>query len=983
MSSKRFKFVSPGVFTREIDQSQVPQLADGIGPAVVGLATKGPAFQPVEVSSYKEFVETFGPTFAEGGYYDTWRNPHYAAPYYAAYAAKAYLRNGAPLTFVRLLGDRNTRSNSVASTSYAGWRISDEGATSKTNTNGGAYGLFIFPSSSVTEVADLQDLADDVTGSLGAIWYLNEGTIGLKGAPRGLSAISASSAGTLVTCGAGSGVAGPAGEWTVTIKNSSGVVQETTSFNFDKDNPRYIRKVFNTDATKLNSTIHDTTKTYFLGETFASHLDSVINSTSASAGDLEACILAIESGSFNGDDFRTGFKYSSTGWIFSQDTGEANDFTPDGMQKLFKIHCLNGGEYDQSSIKISIDNINYSQNPDANRYGTFDVVVRDIQDFDHKKIELERFSNVNLNPRSPRYIAKMIGDISYEWDYSDRRYRELGKFPNNSKYIRVEMNEDVEKAAVNAEFLPFGFLGPRRYKTIVFMSGAHGPVVRGGTVSASAADEVNYWVKGGSDIPETRYGNVSSQDTKFLWVGKDCGFTGSVSFPAIRNRADSSDANLRKPTDAYFGFDTRKTQTSAVPVFDLDVVDLLRLQPPNVSTNLDTSLQNYFSLDELGSGSLGSETALATWLSGSRALRDSTSGSFTRVSSSYKEVLDKGYNKFTMPLFGGFDGLNIEERNPFRNNQWTAASTELTSYSLNSVRRSLDALSDPDVVDFNLLAVPGITNQTLTDKMINVCEQRGDAMAIIDLEGGYVPSTDTSSAETSRKGTVTATVDTVKARRYNTSYAAAYYPWILIREELNGSPVWVPPSVAALGTMAYTEAATELWFAPAGFNRGGLSQGTSGLTVLNVRDKLTSDDRDELYRVNVNPIASFPAEGIVIFGQKTLQATPSALDRINVRRLLIFLKKRISRIANNVLFDQNVKETWDRFKGIVEPFLDSVKNRLGLAEYKLVLDETTTTPDLIDRNILYAKVYLKPARAIEFIALDFFITNTGASFEDL
>jgi phage tail sheath protein FI len=137
-----------------------------------------------------------------------------------------------------------------------------------------------------------------------------------------------------------------------------------------------------------------------------------------------------------------------------------------------------------------------------------------------------------------------------------------------------------------------------------------------------------------------------------------------------------------------------------------------------------------------------------------------------------------------------------------------------------------------------------------------------------------------------------------------------------------------------------------------------------------------------LYEQNINPIATFPAEGIVIFGQKTLQTTRSALDRINVRRLMIFIKKEVSRAAARLLFDQNVQSTWNRFRGQVEPFLDSVKARLGLTDFRVVLDETTTTPDLVDRNIMYAKIFLKPARSIEFIAIDFVITNTGAAFED-
>ena len=192
----------------------------------------------------------------------------------------------------------------------------------------------------------------------------------------------------------------------------------------------------------------------------------------------------------------------------------------------------------------------------------------------------------------------------------------------------------------------------------------------------------------------------------------------------------------------------------------------------------------------------------------------------------------------------------------------------------------------------------------------------------------------------------------------------------------------MPPSVIAIGTFASSEARSELWFAPAGFTRGGLSTGAGGFPVLSTTERLRREDRDDLYEANINPIATFPSEGIVIFGQKTLQITPSALDRINVRRLMIFLKKRISRIAASILFDQNVQTTWLRFKTEADKFLGSVQSRLGLTEFRVVLDESTTTADLIDRNILYAKIFLKPARAIEFIAIDFVITRTGASFDD-
>jgi hypothetical protein len=330
---------------------------------------------------------------------------------------------------------------------------------------------------------------------------------------------------------------------------------------------------------------------------------------------------------------------------------------------------------------------------------------------------------------------------------------------------------------------------------------------------------------------------------------------------------------------------------------------------------------------------------------------------------------------------GGFEGLDIREREPFRNTLLATAggnASVVSAYA--SIERAIDAVSDAEVVECNMMSIPGITEPTLTSKLIDICEARADALAIIDLEDGYVPITEGTSVE---YGSVQSTISTLNQRNLNSSYGCAYYPWVQVVDTVTtGGSLWVPPSVVVLGTLASSEANSELWFAPAGFTRGGLTEGSAGLPVSNVRERLSSDDRDKLYTANVNPIAQFPAEGIVIFGQKTLQVTQSALDRVNVRRLLIYVKREISRIASTLLFDQNVKSTWNRFLGQANPFLGSVQTRLGLLDYKIILDETTTTPDLVDRNIMYAKIFLKPAKAIEFIALDFVITRSGASFDD-
>jgi phage tail sheath protein FI len=290
--------------------------------------------------------------------------------------------------------------------------------------------------------------------------------------------------------------------------------------------------------------------------------------------------------------------------------------------------------------------------------------------------------------------------------------------------------------------------------------------------------------------------------------------------------------------------------------------------------------------------------------------------------------------------------------------------------------------ADPEVVQYDLMTMPGLRHEGLTGHMINVCENRGDAMAIIDLGDAYTPRTESTDKAENRGANVDSTVSNLQNRALNSSYGACYYPWVQIRDTMTGQSVWAPPSIIALGAMSYGQKTQELWFAPAGFTRGGLTEGRGGVPVSAVSHRLTSKERDKLYEANINPIAQFPNEGIVIFGQKTLQVTPSALDRINVRRLMIYVKREIAKMASGLLFDQNVTSTWNKFLSKVNPFLGSVKARLGLMDFKVILDTTTTTPDLIDRNIMYAKIYLKPAKAIEFIAIDFVITDSGAAFED-
>jgi hypothetical protein len=460
-------------------------------------------------------------------------------------------------------------------------------------------------------------------------------------------------------------------------------------------------------------------------------------------------------------------------------------------------------------------------------------------------------------------------------------------------------------------------------------------------------------------------------------------YTASYAFPRTMIRKSGSDGGMGDPKEAYFGLQTGKTATD--PTYDPGYADYLRRLPAGYAqtdtitgpgTNREYSW--VFSLDDVKTVVDGDIAKSAYFASGSRRV----GGSLTAMSSSYKQILDEGYDRFTSPLYGGFDGWDIYEAEPLANARISSTDTQYTNYAYNTVKRAIDTCADPEFVETNLMTVPGLTAKNLTKHLIDTCEARADAMAVIDIEDVYTPFTENTNSFQSNVGKVSTAISSLRARDLNSSYAATYYPWVQIRDPNTSKLVWTPPSVVALGTYASSEAKSELWFAPAGFTRGGLTDGAAGLPVVNTTERVVKKDRDKLYTANINPIATFPSEGIVVFGQKTLQVTPSALDRINVRRLLIYLKKEVSRMAATILFDQNVQATWTRFKNQVEPFLGSVQSRLGITEFKVVLDETTTTPDMVDRNILYAKIFLKPARAIEFIAIDFVITRTGAAFED-
>jgi phage tail sheath protein FI len=319
-----------------------------------------------------------------------------------------------------------------------------------------------------------------------------------------------------------------------------------------------------------------------------------------------------------------------------------------------------------------------------------------------------------------------------------------------------------------------------------------------------------------------------------------------------------------------------------------------------------------------------------------------------------------------LPFQGGFDGHkpNLQKKTGTYMLSGNTQGFDISTTSADgydSYKKAIDAVSNPDEFDINMIVTPGVVHSLhspITTYAKDVCEDRGDAFYVMDLVG---INENIAAAKSTTEG-------------FDSNYAATYYPWVKILDFDRNKPIWVPPSVVLPGVIAFNDRVAAEWFAPAGLNRGGLTE------VIEVKTRLTHAERDELYESRINPIAVFPSTGVCVWGQKTLQGRPSALDRINVRRLLIAAKKFIASATRYLVFEQNTTQTRTRFLNIVTPYLESIQQRQGLYAFRVIMDESNNTPDIIDRNILYGQLFLQPAKTAEFIILDFNIQSTGAAF---
>ena len=559
-------------------------------------------------------------------------------------------------------------------------------------------------------------------------------------------------------------------------------------------------------------------------------------------------------------DFTYEAKVASTPFVKSQlVSGERYD--------LFKFHTLGHGDVYNTKFKIGISNVKAAGEDGATDYSVFTVTVRSFDDTDKRKVVYETFNNVNLDPASPNYIARRIGDRYITID-NDGKITENGDYSNQSKYIRVEV---AEAGSFPISAAPFG----------------HGAYTN--PIECNTAVE----------------------------AGK---------VPAVVYQTTSIDNSSSSPI-YYSGFNF---ETEGVA---LDNKQYLKPIPDGALEGANV----IFAFD----------SQLSYQLTGSAST-------------------DMVKRQFVLAFQGGYDGMNPATKIELGSNI-SAANTQGfncstgTSSGTTAYYKAINAVSNPDEWDINLVATPGIIRRlhpSVTTKVIDMVEARQDCFYIADFNG--VSDTITQATE--------------QANAVDSNYVATYYPWVKTIDTNTNKLTSVPPSVLLPAVFASNDRLAAEWFAPAGLNRGGI---TGAVSVLN---RLTHSERDTLYENKVNPIAAFPGQGIVAFGQKTLQDKASALDRINVRRLLITVKKFIASTSRYLVFEQNTSTTRNRFLNTVNPYLEGIQQRQGLYAFRVVMDESNNTPDVIDRNILAGQIFLQPAKTAEFIVIDFNILPTGASF---
>lgn len=995
---------SPGITTREIEIK--PSNAGPVGtPAgAMGSSLLGPAFVPVTVGNFTQFTTLFGNND------DGQRQ--------GVVAAREFLRNGTAFTYLRVLGAGT--GGTLASTTAGGETLyfhdragfvagnpdlngpttaDVAGATGK-NTwfighavqdvdhtdlyvenylkSGGAQ------SSGSVRLPNSADDVDRATAQLIRAVVFTSGSAEVFLYTNGTANTGISGTNYATSFGIAGGLAANPASDSVVVSRQQFVMSIGTqadpdlyfgpvTCSMDPNRGDYVGNSLNTDPESFTS------KGHLLYATF--DVDPSVVTMSGSAGTV-ITLPTSTSGSFvaysprdtglaaRTNDYAERFRAPIAPMVISQPIGGTE-------YDLFEVDSLHDGHLPAKTFKITITNISKPTVLSAQPYGLFDLIVRAYNDTDDNPIIFEQFTNCTLDPNSESFVCRKIGTRKTFYDFNqavaeDRKLVDNGDFPNNSNYIRLIPTQELLDGRIPQAVLPFGFRGAS-----VLVPPSLSLAARAVTIPP---------------IPfrQTISRGVHSADRSRR---RDLSLNWGVQFtqqaiPSSGRGQDDPNGSARQ----NLGIEGFLTMFS-VPEVNLMVSGSKTDDWEGTGYNADSYLNNKFSLNNvalmsgLNTGFIASNVNTVT-LNDAKYFRYFRGG-VTGVTQSLGDLAALNtateiatYNRisavasFNFFVQNGFDGTNLQDRNSVLLNNQAVRDAEnnvtlpggLDDNTVNAYIHGLDIMSDPAIVAVNLFAIPGIKQPIVTDRAIQSIQNNFDALYIMDID-------DQLESDPTEYSSVSDVVATFEARSLDSSFAAAYYPDLRLQDAAFGRTITVAPSVPVLGAFAFTDRISSPFEATAGHTRGVLP------TITSTTQRLNKTDRDNLYDTGINPIFAPPGSEFVIYGQKTLEADiDSALNRVNVRRLLIEIRRQVRQAAQRILFEQNTAAQLDRLNQLVTPILDRVQARGGIRQYKVEINDQTTTAVDVENLTVRGRITVQPTKTIEFIELDFVIDPTGVTF---
>ena len=985
----------PGVYSGEVDLTGVSTSAPaGPSAGIIGTAQSGPAFVPVSVGSVDDFNRLFGEATSTN---------------YAAIAGQQYFANAASpssVTFLRALGAGNgqQRSTATGQVTNAGFLVGEKQVQGNGNVSTNPYAV------SGGVPGRTYFLGCYMSESAGSTVFSEAGIqVDAKAQPILRAVILAPSGVTLTLSGnfnsnndaatTAATVNGPNGALTGSVNMTdstfvmllngySGKVNSVTA-SFDPANPNHFAQnaSINRDLTKIEEYGHALYAYYDVPSSLAFVTGSgILNAAAARtyAGLEDAAFITTgslardtsTSSTPNYENFRDRYSHAKTPFVVSQDYGGTK-------YDLFRIHTLGDGAYTNTRFVFGIQNI--VPGADSSTYGTFDLVLYRYpvgQVFNLTPMPGVDFSGLTLDPDSPNYIAARIGDQNTYFDFdkgiTSQKIVTDGDYPVINPYVRVEMSDIFLAGEVPISSLPIGHRG-------------YGHLVTSGSQLLTNLSDTAHFETGQNDVlkrvvetPIPYRRNISNGgvvDTSLYWGIQFTDVPSITDFNSTTSKLSYIDSHTKFfPSFAPANMNFFVENNPGVATVDGNVKDV------------DLFNNNFFSLERIkvvtGSSAISNRADSTQWVNAAYVRNGNISANDAAKTRAFQvnDLKETGNRQFAAFLFiaqGGFDGVNsfnndksILSNDAVKREIDDAVSQGGTSGpTVAAYRKAIDIMGSKDDADIILLTIPGIRNSAVTDYAISAIENRFDSLYLMDIEERDSYNVVLTGSYDGSQVSISNTINSFSNRGLNTSFAAAYFPDINI--PFDGSTTRVPPSVGVLGAFAFNDRVSYPWFAPAGANRGVIT--TVGTAATQIKQGTLADS---IYDAHINPILDITSNSdrkLVIYGQRTLLAKASSLDRVNVRRLLIYLRRQIRSVANQIIFEPNTAATLERFNGLVNPILASIRAKGGLDRYKVVIDSTTTTQADIENNTIRGKIFIQPTRSIEFIALSFELTNAGVT----